>query len=94
MIHGSFEEGRGGLVAAGTLDFPLSKRVGVDLNLTLIHDMPGVRLADSLFYLGLGPGASIFLGRWAISPYVGFFTGLSAPGWSLVPGLNVACTLG
>ena len=93
-VEWSFDQGRGGLVAAGTADFPLGPHLGVDLNLTFIHDMPGARVADSVFYLGLGPGVSIFLGRWAISPYVGVFTGLSAPGFSLVPGVNVAFTIG
>lgn len=89
----SFDQGRGGLVLGATLDVPLGRLVGVDLNLFLIHDMPGLELPHSIFFLGGGPGLSLFLGRWTLSVSLGLFTALGTWGLSLAPGLNLAWTL-
>jgi hypothetical protein len=93
-LEWAFELGRGGLVLGFTADFPLGPRLGFDLNVTLLHDQPGLDIARSAFFLGAGPGLSIFLGAWTISPFVSAFAGLSAGGWSLAPGVNVAWTPG
>jgi len=84
---------RGGLVLSLAVDFPLGDRLGVDLNLTLIHDQAGTDFAHALFFLGAGPGLTIFFGKQAISPYLSVFYGLNAPGWSLVPGINFSSVL-
>ncbi len=89
----SFDQGRGGLVLVGTADFPLSERVGLDLNLALIHDQPGVKFDHADFYVGGGPGLSFFFGKWTVSPYLSIFAGLVTPGASFVPGVNLARTL-
>lgn len=88
----SFDQGRGGFVVVLTGDYALSERVGLDLNVAFIHDMPGVRFAESQLFLGAGPGVSIFLGKWTISPFLNFFGGLNVAGASIVPGLNVGYT--
>lgn len=90
----SFDQGRGGLVALASLDYAFTKALGVDVFVALIHDQPRLSFSESLFFLGGGPGLSIFLGRWTLSPFLGLFAGLNAPGWSLVPGLNVSWTVG
>lgn len=88
-VEWSFDQGHGGLVVVTTLDWALNERVGFDLNVALIQDMPGVRVAESLFFLGAGPGVTVFIGKWAVSPFVNFFGTLNGPGASIVPGLNV-----
>lgn len=85
----SFDQGNGGLVVVTTLDWALNERVGLDLNVALIQDMPGLRFAESLVFLGAGPGVTVFLGKWAVSPFLNFFGTLNGTGASIVPGLNV-----
>lgn len=92
-LEWSPEFGRGGLVASVVADFPLSSQLGLDVSLTLIHDQPGFEVRRSDLFLGLGGGCSVFLGKWTLSPFVGLFYGLTTPGWSVVPGLNLARTL-
>ncbi len=89
-IEWSFDQQHGGLVLVLTADYQLTSFFGVDLNVALIHDQPGVRFAESQFFLGAGPGVTFFIGKWTLSPFVNFFGGLSTPGASIVPGLNVA----
>ncbi len=91
-LEWSFDQGRGGLVLGAVVDFPLSEHLGFDVNLSLTHDQPGLHFAESALFLGAGPGVSIFLGKWTISPYVGFFASLLSPGLSIGPGVNVAWT--
>ncbi len=88
------ELGRGGLVATVTADWALNSRVGLDLQLALIHDMPGLDFGRSELFGGGGVGCSLFFGRLAVSPFVALFVGLGSGGLSLVPGLNLAWTLG
>jgi hypothetical protein len=87
------ELGRGGLVATLTSDWAMNDWLGLDLGVTLVHDQPGMRLSESLFYLGAGPGFSVFLGPWSLSAYVDGMLGLADGSWSLTPGLNLARTL-
>lgn len=82
---------RGGLVLGFTADFPLGDRVGLDLNLTFIHDQQGLDFARASYFIGGGPGVTFFFGKQAISPFVSLFYG--AGGFSLVPGINFASTL-
>jgi hypothetical protein len=91
-LEWSFDQMRGGLVVVATLDYLMSEHVGFDLNLAFIHDQPGLRFAESDFFLGAGPGVSFFIGKWSISPYLNFFGGLRTSSASIVPGLNVART--
>ncbi len=91
-LEWSFDQGRGGLVLVGTADVRLSELLGFDLNLALIHDQPGLDFGKALFFLGGGPGLSFFLERWTVSPYLSVFGGLTEPGASVVPGVNVAWT--
>jgi hypothetical protein len=88
----SFELRRGGLVLVTTLDWRATSRLGVDLNVVLIHDQPGLRFVAAEFFVGAGPGVSVFFGHWALSPFVNLFTGLITPGLSVVPGVNVSYT--
>jgi hypothetical protein len=84
------DQGRGGLVVTGTLDWQVAEHLGLDLNVAAIHDQPGLKFASSEFFLGAGPGVSVLLGRWTLSPFLSLFHGVNVPGFSLVPGLNVA----
>lgn len=87
------DRGRGGLVLTGTLDWQVAEHLGLDLTVAAIHDQPGLKLLSSEFFVGGGPGVSVLLGKWTISPFVSVFVGLNVPGVSLVPGLNVAYVL-
>lgn len=89
-VEWSFDQQRGGLVLVTTLDYQLNGWFGVDLNVALIHDQPGLRFAESEFFLGAGPGVTFFVEKWSFSPFVNFFGGLRTPGASIVPGLNIA----
>lgn len=89
-VEWSFDQQRGGLVAVGSFDFLVTPWLGVDLNVAFIHDQPGWRFAEAEFFFGAGPGATFFVGKWSVSPFLNFFGGLRTPGASLVPGLNVA----
>lgn len=90
-IEWSPDQLRGGLVLNFTADFPLGDRVGLDLNVTFIHDQAGTDFAHASFFIGAGPGATFFFGKQAISPFVSVFYG--AGGFSLVPGINFSSTL-
>ena len=92
-VEWSPESDRWGLVATFTADVALSPRLGLDLNLAVIHDKAGGDLGGAAFFAGAGPGLSIFAGRWTVSPFVSLFHGLNVSGWSLVPGVNVAVGL-
>lgn len=89
-IEYSFDQGRGGFVAVTTLDYALGTRVGLDLNVALIHDQPGLQFSQAQFFLGAGPGVSIYLGKFTLSPFLNFFAGLTTPGASIVPGINLS----
>ncbi len=89
-IEWSPDQSRWGFVATGTADIALSPRLGFDINVALIHDQSGTAFGDALFFLGAGPGVSIFLGRYTVSPYVSVFKALNDSGWSVVPGVNAA----
>jgi hypothetical protein len=80
-------------VAVFTADFPLNARVGLDLNLSLTHDQPGLELSKAAFILGAGPGATFYFGKWSVSPMVSLCSALGAGGWSLLPAVNVGYTL-
>lgn len=89
-IEWSPDESRWGFVATGTADIALTPRLGFDINVSLIHDQAGTSFGDALFFLGAGPGVSIFVGRYTFSPYISLFKGLNVSGWALVPGCNAA----
>jgi hypothetical protein len=92
-IEWSPEFSRWGFVASVAADYSLTPRLGLDVNVTLIHDQGGGAFGDAAFFLGAGPGISVFVGRTTISPYLSAFHGLNVSGWSIVPGVNVAVTL-
>lgn len=89
-IEYSFDQGRGGFVAVTTLDYALGERVGLDLNVAFIHDQPGLQFSQAQFFLGAGPGFTIYLGKFALSPFLNFFAGLTVQGASIVPGINLS----
>jgi len=89
-IEGSPDAMRWGGVATLAIDYGLTKDLGIDLNLALIHDQAGLDFANALFFFGAGPGVSFFLGRFTVSASVGIFRGLNVDAWAVVPALNVA----
>jgi hypothetical protein len=84
--------GHWGFVWSLVADFPVHARLGLDADVTLIHDQSGSAVHHAEFFLGAGVGFSIFLGRWTISPYCNLFRDLSVDGWAVVPGFNLAAT--
>jgi hypothetical protein len=91
-VEASPDAARWGFVLTLVADFAVHKRLGLDVDLTILHDQPGADAGAAELFLGVGGGFSVFVGRWTISPYVNVFRDLSVGGWALVPGLNLACT--
>jgi hypothetical protein len=91
-VEWSPEFGHWGFVPALTADWSLG-RVGLDLNVALIHDQQDHHWGDAAFLAGGGPGMSIYLGKWTVSSYVSWFSGLNVSGGAVVPGLNVSRSL-
>ncbi|MDB4970162.1 MAG: hypothetical protein JWN44_5851 [Myxococcales bacterium] len=91
-VEAAPESGRWGFVWSLVADFAVHDRVGLDVDVVLIHDQPGADVGAAEFLLGAGVGFSVFWGKWTISPYVNVFRDLSVDGWALVPGLNFAAT--
>jgi hypothetical protein len=92
-VEASPDAARWGFVLTLVADFAVHKRIGIDVDVTLLHDQPGADFGAAEFLLGAGGGFSIFLGHWTVSPYLNVFRDLSIAGWALVPGLNLAFTL-
>ncbi|MCC6333588.1 MAG: hypothetical protein IT380_06340 [Myxococcales bacterium] len=92
-IEWSFDQMRGGFVVVSSLDYVVHEHVGLDVNLVFIEDQPGLRFNEAQLFLGGGPGASFFVGKWTFSVFFSVLGGLNVPGVSLVPGVNVAYTL-
>ncbi|MEW5737965.1 MAG: hypothetical protein AB1938_03510 [Myxococcota bacterium] len=91
-IEWSFDQMRGGFVVVSTLDYLLVEHWGLDLNVVFIEDQPGLKFSEAQLFLGGGPGATFFLGKWAFSLFFNLLGGLNVQGLSLVPGLNVGYT--
>ncbi|MCU1278355.1 MAG: hypothetical protein JWM53_1901 [bacterium] len=91
-VEASPDSARWGFVLTLVADFVVHKRLGLDVDITILHDQPGAEFGAAEFFLGVGGGFSVFLGRWTVSPYVNVFRDLSVPGWALVPGINLAFT--
>jgi len=91
-VEASPDAGRWGFVATLVADFAVHRRVGLDVDVTLLHDQPGGDFGAAEFLVGFGGGFSIFVGTWTFSPFVNVFRDLSVAGWAVVPGLNLATT--
>ena len=91
-VEASPDAARWGFVLTLVADFAVHKRLGLDVDLTILHDQSGADVGSAELFLGVGGGFSVFVGRWTISPYVNVFRDLSVSGWALVPGLNLART--
>ena len=93
VIEFAPENGHWGFVGALVVDFPVTKRIGLDIDAVILHDQPGFDFAKAELLVGGGVGFSIYLGRWTVSPYVNVLYDLVVAGQVVVPGLNVAFTL-
>lgn len=89
-VEWSPELGRWGFVATGTMDALVSKTLGLDVQILLVHDQPAWQFGEAMFYAGPGAGLSIYFGSSTISPSVNVLYGLSDGSWSLTPALNVS----
>jgi hypothetical protein len=91
-VEASPDAGRWGFVLTLVADFAVHQRLGLDVDVTLLHDQPGDDFGAAEFLLGGGVGFSVFLGKWTVSPYLNVFADLSVAGWALVPGINFSFT--
>lgn len=91
-VEASADSARWGFVASLVVDLPVHRRLGLDVDVTLLHDQSGADFGAAEVLLGAGVGFSVFVGTWTISPYVNLFRDLSVAGWALVPGINLAAT--
>lgn len=79
-----------GLMLGANLDYPVHERVGLDFMVWIWNDLNGTDFANAAYYAGGGPGASIFLGKWTLSPYVNFYRGFhGGVPWVIAPGVGV-----
>ena len=92
-VEAAPELGAWGLVASLVADFAVSDRLGLDLDVTVLHDQVGGDVRGAAFLAGGGVGCSLFFGKLTVSPFVNLFVGLNVEGLSLVPGVNVAWAL-
>jgi hypothetical protein len=92
-VEWSPEFDRWGFVGALIGDYALTDRLGVDGMLVLLHDQAGTDWDEAAFYLGVGAGVSVFVGKLTISPSLGLYRALDVDAWTFVPGLNAAWTL-
>ena len=91
-VEASADSARWGFVLSLVADFAVHRRLGLDVDVTILHDQTGADFGSAEFFLGAGVGFSVFVGTWTISPYVNVFRDLSVAGWALVPGINLATT--
>ena len=91
-VEASADTARWGFVLSLVADFAVHRRLGLDVDVTIIHDQPGGDFGAAEFLLGAGVGFSVFVGTWTFSPYVNVFRDVSVAGWALVPGINLATT--
>ncbi len=83
---------RWGFTGSAVLDVQVSRRVGADAILMMVHDTDTWELRQASYFAGAGTGLSFFFDKWVVSPSVSVFRGLNVPGWSLVPGVNLSVT--
>lgn len=84
---------RWGFIGILVADYTISQRVGLDLNLIFVHDQFKGKWNEALYFFGFGPGFSIFLDKWTISPSVNFYRGLNVSGWCVDPTINISYVL-
>lgn len=89
-VEFSPELGNWGVVAAVAVDVMVSRSVGLDAQLLVVHDQPALRFNQVMFFIGPGVGVSLYLGSIVVSPSVNTFYGLSDGSWSLAPSINVS----
>ena len=91
-VEASPDAARWGFVLTLVADFAVHRRLGLDVDVTILHDQAGADFGAAEFLLGAGVGFSVFVGTWTLSPYVNVFRDVSVAGWALVPGFNLATT--
>ena len=91
-VEASADAARWGFVASLVADFAVHRRLGLDVDVTILHDQSGADFGAAEILVGAGVGFSLFVGTWTFSPYVNVFRDLSVAGWALVPGINLATT--
>src|SRR4051794_26310365 len=79
VLEGAPESGRWGFVASLVLDIPVHARLGIDVDVTVLHDQKGGDFGGAEFLLGGGVGFSVFADWLTISPFLNFFRDLSVP---------------
>lgn len=87
------ESGHWGLSAQVGVDYALGALVGLDFAVGVANDVAGLQFDDALCFAGGGPGFSVFLGDWTVSPFVNLWANLADGRLAFIPGVNVAYTL-
>lgn len=82
-----------GFLPTLTADFPVHKRVGIDLVAMLMHNQTDSDWAHAELLLGWGPGLSVYLGPWTLQPNVVALYNFMTGGAALFPGMGLARTL-
>ena len=89
-VEAAPETGQWGFMPMFTADFPVHKRLGLDITAMLMHNQTGGDWSRAEVLLGGGPGVSVFLGPWTVSPNALFLYNFMAGGWAFFPGVGLS----
>ena len=78
-----------GFVPSVMVDVPVSGHLGLDWMISFVHDQEAGDFNSALYFLGSGPGVTVYLGHWSVSPSFVTYRGLNVQAWTFVPGLNI-----
>lgn len=82
-----------GFLPTLTADFPVHRRLGIDLIAMLMHNQTDSDWKNAEILLGGGPGLSVFLGAWTLQPNVVVLYDFMTGGAALFPCFGVSRTL-
>lgn len=81
-----------GFIPTLTADFPVHKRLGLDLVAMLMHNQTDSDWDHAEVLFGGGPGVSVFLGPWTVSPNALFLYNFMSGSWACFPGIGLSRT--
>ena len=87
------ETNQWGFIPTLTADFPVHKRLGLDVVAMMMHNQTDSDWAHAEVLLGGGPGISVFLGAWTLSPNALFLYNFMSGGLAFFPGVGLSRTI-
>lgn len=81
-----------GFIPTLTADFPIHRRVGIDITAMLMHNQADLEWSQAEVLLGGGPGVSVYLGSWMVSPNALFLYNFMTGSAAFFPGVGISRT--